>query len=83
MSAGKGMVVGANGLDRNDIEFIKSILYSIKVQWLFNPDTWQVDGCKWVTVRPQRGNFPLIETKEERGDISLTLIFPDINTQNQ
>ena len=80
---GKGMVLGANALDRNDIEFIKSIIYSPKVQWLFNPETWQTETPKWITVIPGRGSFPLIETKEERADISLTIKFPEIHTQHQ
>lgn len=81
--SGKEMFLGANALDRNDIEFVKSILYSPKVQWLFNGDTWEADGeCKWVTVIPHRGTFPTVETREERTDISLTLKFPEIRNQN-
>lgn len=83
LQAGKGMIVGCNNIDRNDIEFVKSILYSTKVQILENPLTWTTEGCKWTTVIPVRGTFPLIETKEERADISVTLKFPMIQIQQQ
>lgn len=83
LQAGKGMILGCNNIDRNDIEYIKSILYSPKVQILDNPDTWTTEGCKWTTVIVVRGNFPLIETKEERADISLTIKFPIIQIQTQ
>lgn len=85
LEAGKGMVLGATNLDRNDIEYVKTILQSPRVQLLFNPDTWQTDpgGPEWITVIPRRGNFPLIETGEPRADISLTIQFPQIKVQTQ
>jgi len=81
--AGKGMILGRTNLDRNDIEFIKTIIFSTKVQVLANPDTWETEGPEWITVIPSRGRFPLIETGEPRADISLTITFPEIKTQTQ
>ncbi len=83
LQGGKGMVLGATNLDRNDIEYVKAILLSTKVQMLINPDDWETEGPKWITVRPGRGTFPLIETGEPRADISLDIIFPRINIQTQ
>jgi len=81
--AGQTMVLGATNLDRNDIEFVKTILRSPKVQLLFNPDTWETEGPKWITVIPNRGTFPLIETGEPRADIQLTIAFPETKLQSQ
>lgn len=83
LNAGEGMILGATNLDRNDIEFVRTILRSTKVQMLFNPDTWEADGPEWITVIPSRGRFPLIETGEPRADISLDIMFPEINVQSQ
>lgn len=83
LEAGKGMLLGATNLDRNDIEYVKTILFNPKVQWLFNPETWLVEGPKWITMIPKRGSFPLIETGEPRSDISLEIMFPRINIQTQ
>ena len=83
LQAGMGMILGATNLDRNDIEYVKTILFSTKVQWLTNPEDWQTEGPKWMTVRLGRGTFPLIETGEPRADIQLNILFPRINTQSQ
>lgn len=85
LEAGKGMVLGANNLDRNDIEYVKTILFSPRVQVLDNPLTWQTDtdGPEWSTVFPRRGTFPLIETGETRSDITLTIEFARIQVQSQ
>ena len=83
LQAGKGMLLGADNLDRNDIEYVKTILFNPRVQLLTNPEDWQTEGAKWITVRPGRGSFPLIETGEPRADISMEIIFPRINLQSQ
>ena len=43
-------------IDDIDKEGIKTLYYSLNVEVLTNPDTWQTDGAKWQTYRPQKGS---------------------------
>lgn len=74
------MIIGANVLIE-DLEGIKSVLHSVKVEMLINPLTWQTDGPKWRHVEPAPGSFKLYNTNQVRNDIEITLDFPYLFNQ--
>lgn len=63
-------------VDIEDIEGLKTMLYSPCVEMLVNenPITWQ-------TVRPQVGSFKLYDTTDIRATMQITLELPYINIQ--
>ena len=63
-------------VDIEDIEGIKTMLYSPCVEWLVkeNPITWQ-------TVHPQVGSFKLYDTTDLKATMQITLELPYINIQ--
>jgi len=69
------LIVNAT-VDIEDIEGIKTMLYSPCVEMLMNdnPITWQ-------TVHPQVGSFKLYDTNELQATIQITLELPYINIQ--
>ena len=71
--------MGADNLDCDDVEVIKGLLLSTKVQMLKNPSTWQQEGPKWVTVKVRQGSFNTRQTREKVWKIQFTIEFPDIN----
>lgn len=73
--------IGANNVKREDLEGLKTLLISPKVQVLMNPDTWITEGPIWQTVLVNTGSFRIIETDESRHDIKLTIDFSPINIQ--
>ena len=77
------MNLGADNLNGNDFGFVSSILNSIKVQVLMNPDSWQTDGPKWQTVIVQTGTIPMGNTRSENNDLEITIEFPQIFLQRQ
>lgn len=77
----ESLVVGAN-VSAEDLEGIKTILYSTNVLLLMNPDSWQNDGCKWLKVRVVPGSFGLGETVQEFVELSFQIDFPEINIQS-
>ena len=66
--------VGAN-VDVEDIEGLKSILYSICVE------IQTAQG--WIGVRPETGSFKILETKDTKATIEMTFVLPDINIQTR
>jgi hypothetical protein len=66
-----------------DIQGLKSILYSPNVEVLVNPLTWEIDDPKWQIYRPQPGSFKIIDTDEIRTDIEITFNNPYINNVKQ
>jgi len=66
--------VGAN-VDIEDIEGLKTILYSICVE------IQTAQG--WIGVRPETGSFKILETKDTKATIEMTFILPDINIQTR
>jgi hypothetical protein len=75
------LVCGAY-VDIEDIEGIKTMLYSPNVLMLFNPETWQTEGVKWINVKPLPGSFKLYDTDEIKAEIQFTLELVDINIQS-
>ena len=76
----KTIVCGAY-VDIEDVEGIKTMLYSPNVLLLLNPTTWQADGPKWLGVKPLPGSFKLYDTDQKKTEIQFTLEFPEINIQ--
>lgn len=70
-------------VDIEDIEGIKTLLYSPCVERLMNPDTWESEAPIWQTYRPVVGSFKLYDTNEVRATIEITLRLPYINNQTQ
>jgi hypothetical protein len=66
--------VGAN-VDVEDIEGLKTILYSICVE------IQTAQG--WIGVRTETGSFKILETKDTKATIEMTFILPDINIQTR
>ena len=66
--------VGAN-VDVEDIEGLKTILYSICVE------IQTAQG--WIGVRPETGSFKILETKDTKATIEMTFVLPDINIQTR
>jgi len=63
-------------VDIEDIEGIKTMLYSPCVEWLISQAP-----IKWQTVRPQVGSFKLYDTTDLKATIQITLELPYINIQ--
>lgn len=70
-------------IDNEDIQGIKSLLYSPRVEILMNPETWEAEGLTWQVFRPQQGSFKILNTDEIRSEFELTLDNPYINNINQ
>jgi hypothetical protein len=66
--------VGAD-VDIEDIEGLKSILYSICVE------IQTAQG--WIGVRPETGSFKILETKDTKATIEMTFVLPDVNIQTR
>ena len=76
------MTIGAN-VSRSDIEGLESLLYSIDVKMLLNPDTWIDLGAQWTNVIIAKGSYKLYETDYNTTDIELSIILPSINIQSR
>jgi hypothetical protein len=63
-------------VDIEDIEGIKTILYSPCVEMLVSENP-----IKWNTVHPQVGSFKLYDTNDLKATIQITLELPYINIQ--
>lgn len=84
ITANANNVLIVNALvDIEDIEGIKTMLYSPCVEMLFNPETWEVEGCKWINVHVVKGSFKLYQTDQVRNTIEIQLQLPNINIQSQ
>lgn len=70
-------------VDAEDMAGLKTILYSLKVEQLMNPDTWQQEGLDWQIIRPVQGSFKIIDTNQLRNTIEIVFNDPYINNQSQ
>jgi hypothetical protein len=68
---------------KSKFEWIKTILHSINVNILTNPETWQDDGCVWQIVRVEDGNYPLGASDDEILNFEVTFKLPNINIQGE
>lgn len=79
------MIMGANDLDKNDLDGLRSMLVSPKVMILQNPEDWFTVGDRWLTVKIPVGKFKIKEEKSNgnNGSFEITAVFPEIYTQIQ
>ena len=66
-------------IDEIDKEGISTLYYSLNVEVLTNPGTWQTDGAKWQTYRPQKGSFSIGQTDRKQWLVEITFDKPYIN----
>jgi len=66
-----------------DVQGLKTVLYSPNVEVLVNASTWEVDGAKWQIYRPLPGSFRIIDTDETRTTLEITFNLPYINNVSQ
>jgi len=78
---GNNVLIVNSLVDTEDIEGLKSILYSPSVEMLSNPDTWSTDGAKWLNVRVNKGSFKLYQSDQVRNVFEIQIELPDINIQ--
>ena len=83
LNADDKWILGVENVDLNDAMLIATLLYSPRVQWLSNPDTWESEGCKWITVLVDRGTFPVIDTGEIMQSITFLIKFQSKVIQEQ
>lgn len=67
----------------NKIEGIKTMLHSLNVLMLVNPDTWQDSVPIWEAVRPVTGTFALYNTDERFTTIQFTIQRISTNIQSR
>ena len=63
-------------IDIEDIEGLKTILYSVNVEMLVSQNP-----VKWQTIFPQVGSFRINDTKQTKATIEITFELADINIQ--
>lgn len=76
-------IVGADGLDADDMKLIKTLQYTTEVYLLMNPTTWVSEGERWQSVRVLPAKFSNGETKGSLQKCELTVQLPQINIQSQ
>jgi len=62
---------------------IKSMLYSLNVLMLVNPETWEDDGVIWEAVRPLPGSYQLYNTNETHTSLTVTIELIATNIQGR
>ena len=70
-------------VDIEDIEGIKTMLYSPCVEMLVNPETWETELPKWLNIHVVKGSFRLYQTDQIKSIIEIQLEMPNINIQSQ
>lgn len=68
---------------KEDIQGLKTVLYSLSCKMLLNPLTWQTEGVKFMTVRPQPGSFQILDQRETHVQIEIVFDLPYLNTQRR
>lgn len=71
-------------VDIEDVQGLKTILYSPCVEMLMNPDKWSSTVAPiWQIIRPKTGSFKICNTNELKTEIEITFDLPYIFTQKQ
>lgn len=84
ISANANNVIIVNALiDIEDINGLKTMLYSPCVEMLYNIKTWQTEKPKWINVHVVKGSFKLYQTNQNKNVIEIQLQLPNINIQTQ
>jgi len=75
------LLLGAEGLSRNDMTLLKTLLSSPKVMMLMNPTTWVTDGEIYQTVKVKNGKFKIGDTRTALNSLELAIALNEINVQ--
>lgn len=75
-TANPQMILGAENLDDDDIQILKTLIYSTSVQM-------KTESNQWQTILVVPGTFSVLETNHERHRLELTISLPQLNTQIQ
>jgi len=71
-------------VDIEDVQGLKTILYSTCVEMLMNPNEWSSTVAPiWQIIRPKTGSFKIYNTNELKTTIEITFDLPYIYTQRQ
>jgi len=79
----QNFIVGQSLANQSEIDALKNMLYSLNVELLLNPTTWQSEGPKWMQVYPRTGSFVLFETAEVFPLIEITFDLSTVNNQSK
>lgn len=66
-----------------DVNGLMTLTYSLDVEMLLNPESWQADGVKWMKIRPLPGTFQVRDKRKDTSLIEITFDLPSINTQSR
>lgn len=70
-------------VDNEDINGLITLTYSLDVEMLLNPLTWQTDGLKWMKIRPVPGSYKVRDLRENKTLIEIIFDLDYINTQSR
>jgi hypothetical protein len=70
-------------IPKEDMKGVKTILYSLSVRMLLNPETWESEGVKWLSVRPQVGSFRVKDERETHQLVEITFNLDGLSTQKR
>jgi hypothetical protein len=71
-------------VDIEDVQGLKTILYSSCVEMLMNPNEWNSTVAPiWQIIRPKTGSFKIYNTNETHTTIEISFDLPYIYTQRQ
>jgi hypothetical protein len=71
-------------VDIEDVQGLKTILYSSCVEILMNPNEWSSTVAPiWQIIRPKTGSFKIYNTNETHTTIEISFDLPYIYTQRQ
>ena len=70
-------------VDTEDLSGFESLIYSVNVEVLVNPNTWQTEGPKWQIYRPLPASFLIQNTDEVRTDFEITFNKAYINNTDR
>lgn len=75
------MVIGADGLDDNDMRGLRKMLLSPKVQLYMGRGA--ANKPIWQTIRIAPGTFKIMDTRQGANDIEVSFLMPDTLTISQ
>lgn len=70
-------------VDDEDVDGLMTLTYSLDVEMLLNPESWETDGLKWMKIRPLPGTFQIRDKRKDTSLIEITFDLPYINTQSR
>lgn len=76
-------ITGRTIASQSDIVALKNVVYSLNVEILMNPKTWQSEGPKWQRIYPRQGSFTLYDEDEQHPVIEITFDLNRINNHTR